>query len=67
MSLNNKKITIIDPTLRDGSHANQHQFTKEDIEVYCRAVSQAGVSIVRNWTWKWHPNIITSDRLIFDY
>lgn len=46
MNMNTKKLTIIDPTLRDGSHANQHQFTKEDITVYCKAVSQAGVPIV---------------------
>jgi 4-hydroxy 2-oxovalerate aldolase len=40
------KLTIADPTLRDGSHANQHRFTANDIAVYCRAVSKAGVPIV---------------------
>ena len=41
-----KKILIADPTLRDGSHANQHQFTKAQIQKYCKAAEIAGIPIL---------------------
>ena len=41
-----KKILISDPTLRDGSHAIQHQLTVEQVSKYCTAIDKAGVSIV---------------------
>jgi 4-hydroxy 2-oxovalerate aldolase len=36
-------IMLFDSTLRDGSHANRHQFDKNDIENYCQAMDAAGV------------------------
>ncbi|MBT3226694.1 MAG: 4-hydroxy-2-oxovalerate aldolase [Deltaproteobacteria bacterium] len=41
-----KKITISDPTLRDGSHAIKHQLTAEQVSRYCAAIDKAGVPIV---------------------
>ncbi|MCP3924071.1 MAG: 4-hydroxy-2-oxovalerate aldolase [Desulfobacterales bacterium] len=41
-----KKIIISDPTLRDGSHAINHQLTKEQVSKYCSAIDKSGVSIV---------------------
>lgn len=41
-----KKIFVADPTLRDGSHANQHQFSKEQIQKYCRAAEDAGIPLI---------------------
>lgn len=43
---NNRKITISDPTLRDGNHAVSHQLSAENIAAYCKAVDHAGVAIV---------------------
>lgn len=40
------KIKIFDATLRDGSHAIKHQFSKEDIERYCKAIDKAGMEAV---------------------
>lgn len=42
MSLN-KKVNIIDTTLRDGSHAIHHQYTKEDIINICSGLERGGV------------------------
>lgn len=42
----NHKITISDPTLRDGNHAVGHQLDVEQIAAYCRAADIAGVPIV---------------------
>lgn len=41
-----KEIIISDPTLRDGSHAIKHQLSTEQVAEYCKAIDQAGVSIV---------------------
>lgn len=40
------KIKFFDATLRDGSHANKHQFTKENIAKYCRAIDRAGLDVI---------------------
>lgn len=42
----NHKISISDPTLRDGNHAVSHQLSAENIAAYCKAADAAGVSIV---------------------
>lgn len=42
----NRKISISDPTLRDGNHAVGHQLSAEQIEAYCKAADAAGVTIV---------------------
>lgn len=41
-----ENLTFIDSTLRDGSHANRHQFTKQNIQEYCRAIDGAGLHAV---------------------
>jgi len=41
-----KRIRIIDSTLRDGSHAMGHQFTKEHIAAYAKGAEEAGVEIL---------------------
>ena len=41
-----KKIFIIDSTLRDGSHAMRHQFTKEHIINYTRGAQRAGIKLI---------------------
>jgi 4-hydroxy 2-oxovalerate aldolase len=40
------KVTISDPTLRDGNHAVRHQLKKEHFASYCRAADAANVPIV---------------------
>lgn len=37
------KIRIVDETLRDGSHALKHQFTKQNIKDYCCGAEKAGI------------------------
>ena len=44
--MNKQKITIIDSTLRDGSHAMHHQFTKDQIINYCKGAEKAGIEIL---------------------
>lgn len=39
-------IQFFDATLRDGSHANKHQFGVEDIENYCQRIDDAGLDCV---------------------
>lgn len=39
-------IQFFDATLRDGSHANKHQFSVEDIENYCQRIDDAGFDCV---------------------
>jgi 4-hydroxy 2-oxovalerate aldolase len=41
-----KHILISDATLRDGNHAVQHQLSKNDVALYCRAANEANVPIV---------------------
>jgi len=40
------EITVIDSTLRDGSHAMRHQFTKEHIRDYARGAELANTKIL---------------------
>lgn len=42
----NRKISISDPTLRDGNHAIKHELTVDQIAAYCQAADAAGVEIV---------------------
>jgi len=44
--MEDKKILISDPTLRDGNHAVSHQLTAKQISAYCEAAENAGVPIV---------------------
>lgn len=41
-----ERIKIFDATLRDGSHAVKHQFSKENIEKFCRRIDRAGLDAV---------------------
>lgn len=45
---NNKpnKLLIVDSTLRDGSHAIAHQFTKENIRDYAQGAEKAGIELL---------------------
>ncbi len=40
------EIKIFDATLRDGSHAIGHQYTRENIADYCRAMDSAGMDAI---------------------
>lgn len=40
------KLKLFDATLRDGSHANRHQFSEKEISKYCRCIDKAGVDVV---------------------
>ncbi|EDZ64024.1 4-hydroxy-2-oxovalerate aldolase [beta proteobacterium KB13] len=44
--MESKKILISDPTLRDGSHAIKHKFSKDDISNYCKLADKARIPIV---------------------
>ncbi len=41
-----KKIRIMDTTLRDGSHAIRHQFTKKQVHDVVHALDEAGVPVI---------------------
>jgi len=41
-----KKINMIDTTLRDGSHAMNHGYTKEQVCLIARGLDEAGVSFI---------------------
>jgi len=43
---NKPRITISDPSLRDGNHAVRHQLNREQLRTYASAVNAAGVHIV---------------------
>lgn len=40
------QLLISDPTLRDGSHAIQHQLNRENLEGYSKMAEQAGIPIL---------------------
>ena len=41
-----ERVRIFDATLRDGSHAIAHRYTKENITDYCRAMDAAGMDAI---------------------
>jgi 4-hydroxy 2-oxovalerate aldolase len=41
-----RRLTICDTTLRDGSHAVAHQLSRSDIREYARAAERAGADVV---------------------
>ena len=38
--MNNKKIHIVDTTMRDGSHAVSHSYTREQVRLFCEVLKQ---------------------------
>ena len=40
------RIMVFDSTLRDGSHANKHQFTEKQIVDYCSALDETGMDVI---------------------
>ncbi len=44
--MNNPKITLVDTTLRDGSHAVSHSFTPEQARAIVSGLDQAGIQII---------------------
>ena len=40
------KTLVVDSTLRDGSHAIAHQFSKEHIKDYARGAEKAGIELL---------------------
>ena len=40
------KINIVDSTLRDGSHAVSHSFTKDQVSTIARGLDEAGIDII---------------------
>lgn len=42
----NKKINIVDTTMRDGSHAMSHSYSTEQVRTIARGLDEAGVSII---------------------
>lgn len=43
MGNNNKEITVVDVTLRDGSHSMKHQFTEEQVSETARGLNAARI------------------------
>lgn len=41
-----QNVKIFDATLRDGSHANKHQFTKEQVKLYCSVMDDVGFETI---------------------
>lgn len=41
-----RKVKIVDTTMRDGSHAMSHSFTKEQVERIAAGLDEAGVDII---------------------
>lgn len=46
MPKSDRKILLVDSTLRDGNHAVRHQLNVKQIAVYAQAVDRAGIPIV---------------------
>ena len=44
--MDNKKITVVDTTLRDGSHAIRHSYTEEQVAKVAGGLDKAGVDII---------------------
>lgn len=44
--MKNSQVLLYDVTLRDGSHAINHQLTKEQISSYCQLADNAGIDVV---------------------
>src|SRR5689334_16176801 len=42
----NKKVRIMDSTLRDGSHAKRHQFTADQVGRVFAGLDEAGVPVI---------------------
>lgn len=42
----NRKIHLIDTTMRDGSHAISHSFTKEQVKEIAQGLDEAGIDII---------------------
>lgn len=42
----NRKVKLVDVTLRDGSHAMSHRFTKEQTACIARGLDEAGVDVI---------------------
>lgn len=40
------KVRVMDTTLRDGSHAIRHRFTKEQVHNIVKALDEAGVPVI---------------------
>lgn len=40
------RIMVFDSTLRDGSHANKHQFTEKQIADYCSTLDESGMDVI---------------------
>jgi 4-hydroxy 2-oxovalerate aldolase len=45
-TLQKKAVRITDTSLRDGSHAMSHQFTKEQVRDVARALDEGGVPVI---------------------
>ncbi len=39
-------ITVVDSTLRDGSHAKRHQFTVDEVRAVARGLESAGLAAI---------------------
>ena len=44
--MQDKKIHVVDTTLRDGSHAVSHSFTKEQVTAIAKGLDEAGIDII---------------------
>lgn len=44
--MDNKKITLVDTTMRDGSHAVRHGFTEKDVTAIAKGLDTAGVPMI---------------------
>ncbi len=44
--MSNQKITLVDTTLRDGSHAVRHSYTKEQVATIAEGLDRCGISLI---------------------